>query len=88
MKPKNELIEITSVGGMLEAEAIKSYLESQDIPVFLQSESLGTISGLFSGPLAKVKIFVPQDDAAEAKRLIAESSGNASDSGRRIPRQH
>ena len=64
---------LTEVQGRLEAEFIKSYLEDNGIDVELFQESVGhhiypvTIDGL-----GRVQIFVPKDQAAEARQLIEE----------------
>jgi hypothetical protein len=64
---------LTEVHGRLEAEFIKSYLESQDIDVELFQESVGhhiypvTIDGL-----GRVQIFVPKEQATEARQLLDE----------------
>jgi hypothetical protein len=64
---------LTEVQGRLEAEFIKSYLEANGIDVELFQESVGhhiypvTIDGL-----GRVQIFVPKDQAAEARQLIEE----------------
>ena len=64
---------LTEVQGRLEAEFIKSYLESQGIESELFQESVGhhiypvTIDGL-----GRVQIFVPKDQAQEARALLEE----------------
>ena len=64
---------LAEVQGRLEAEFIKSYLESQGIDVELFQESVGhhiypvTIDGL-----GRVQIFVPKEQAAEARQLLDE----------------
>jgi putative signal transducing protein len=64
---------LTEVQGRLEAEFIKSYLEAHGIEVELFQESVGhhiypvTIDGL-----GRVQIFVPKDQAAEARQLLEE----------------
>ena len=64
---------LTEVQGRLEAEFIKSYLEAQGIDVELFQESVGhhiyqvTIDGL-----GRVQIFVPKEEAQEARRLLEE----------------
>ncbi len=64
---------LTEVQGRLEAEFIKSYLEANGIDVELFQESVGhhiypvTIDGL-----GRVQIFVPKDQAAEARQLLEE----------------
>ena len=64
---------LTEVQGRLEAEFIKSYLEAQGIEVELFQESIGhhiypvTIDGL-----GRVQIFVPKEQAKEARELLEE----------------
>jgi len=66
---------LTEVQGRLEAEFIKSYLESQRIEVELFQESIGhhiypiTIDGL-----GRVQIFVSKDQTQAAKQLLEEYS--------------
>jgi hypothetical protein len=56
--------------GELEANVIKSHLESEGIPVILQYESAGRVFGLTVDGLGEVRIQVPQEFAEEAKRII------------------
>lgn len=64
---------LTEVQGRLEAEFIKSFLESQGIEVELFQESIGhhiypvTVDGL-----GRVQIFVPKEQAKEARILYQE----------------
>ena len=64
---------LTEVQGRLEAEFIKSYLASQGIDCELFQESVGhhiypvTIDGL-----GRVQIFVPKEQAIEARKLLEE----------------
>ncbi len=64
---------LTEVQGRLEAEFIKSYLESQDIEVELFQESVGhhiypvTVDGL-----GRVQIFVSKEQSKEARVLLEE----------------
>lgn len=64
---------LTEVQGRLEAEFIKSYLESQGVEVELFQESVGhhiypvTVNGL-----GRVQIFVPKEHAAEARQLLED----------------
>lgn len=64
---------LTEVQGRLEAEFIKSYLDSQGIDSELFQESVGhhiypvTIDGL-----GRVQIFVPKEHAQEARQLLDE----------------
>jgi len=66
------LKELMAVEGSMEAEIIKSKLESYDIPVLLQYEAAGRIFGITMNGLGKVKLLVPEDLLEEARALLAE----------------
>ena len=69
--PKHRDFEVISVvQGELQASVIKSHLESEGIPVFLEYESAGKVIGLTVDGLGEVKILVPSKMAEEAKRII------------------
>jgi hypothetical protein len=68
----SDLKELTAVEGSMEAEIIKSKLESFQIPVLLRFESAGHIFGITMNGLGKVKIMVPESYLAEAKKILAE----------------
>jgi len=57
--------------GELEANIIKSHLESEGIPVLLQYESVSRVYGLTVDGLAEVRLLVPQELAEEARHIIA-----------------
>ena len=56
--------------GMIEAELIKGYLESEDIPVDLDYESAGPVYGLTMDGLGEVRIYVPVEFAGEARAAL------------------
>jgi len=56
----------------MEAEIIKSKLESFQIPVLLKFESAGHIFGITMNGLGKVKIMVPAEFLAEAKKILSD----------------
>ena len=66
------LIEICATSGLLQAEIIKGKLESNDIPVLLEYESLGPVMGLTVDGLGEVRVLVPEDKAEMARALIEE----------------
>jgi hypothetical protein len=68
----SDLKELTTVAGSMEAEIIKSKLESFQIPVLLKFESAGHIFGITMNGLGKVKIMVPASFLEEARKIIAE----------------
>ena len=67
-----KLKELVAVEGSMEAEIIKSKLESYQIPVLLRFESAGHIFGITMNGLGKVKVMVPGSYLAEAKKILAE----------------
>ncbi|SHK24739.1 Putative signal transducing protein [Desulforamulus aeronauticus DSM 10349] len=70
MAPKWRLL--TSVANMVEAEILKSALESADIPVSLKWESFNAV--LFgtsaNGPGTQVDVFVPEEVWEEAQAYL------------------
>jgi hypothetical protein len=64
------------VEGPLRAEIARTYLEQAGMTVHLQSEPLGSIYGLVSGPLGAVRVLVPAAQAEEAERIFAELDFN------------
>ncbi len=69
---EDDLAELMAVEGGLEAEIIKSKLESFAIPVLLRYEAAGRIFGITMNGLGKVKVMVPRDLLEEAKKVLAE----------------
>ncbi len=65
-------VRIYTAQGQLEANVIKSRLESEGIPVLLQYESLGVVFGLTVDGLGQVKVMVPAPLEAEARALLEE----------------
>ena len=61
----------------LDAQVIKSYLESNDIPVLLQGEAAGRVFGMMVGAMAEVRVFVPAPLADKARELLEEVSDDA-----------
>lgn len=61
---------IYRAAGMLEAEVIKGRLESANIPVMLDYESLGRVMGITVDGLGEVRILVPEEQAEDARKLI------------------
>jgi hypothetical protein len=68
----SDLKELMAVEGSMEAEIIKSKLESFQIPVLLKFESAGRIFGITMNGLGKVKIMVPKSFLQEARKILAE----------------
>ena len=65
-----EIIVIESISDVLEAEILRSLLESHGIHVLLSREAASTVIGLTVGPLAQVNLLVPQSQVDEAKKIL------------------
>lgn len=61
----------------IEAEVIKSYLESRGIKVILQGEAAGHVYGLSTGPLAEVQVLVPVEQHLDAVKIMEEYEDDA-----------
>jgi CRISPR/Cas system-associated protein Csm6 len=71
---KSAFVVIETVQGQMTAEIIKSHLEDEGIPVYLQSESVGRVYGLIMDGLGAIKILVPLEFAEEAKKIIKDNA--------------
>jgi len=56
--------------GLLDAEQIKMFLESEGIDVIIAQESAGQTLGLTVGHLGTVKIYVPEEQFDMANKLL------------------
>jgi len=56
--------------GYLEAQIIKSRLESEGIPAILQYESAGLVYGFTVDGLGQAKVLVPEHLAREAREIL------------------
>lgn len=68
----SELVEVYRAANELEAQVVKGLLETNDIPVLLQGESLRTALAVAVGPLAEVRVLVPAPLAQQAQDLLAQ----------------
>jgi len=67
---QKEFVVVHIAQGDFEANVMKSHLESEGIPVFLQWESVGRVYGLTADGLGEIKVLVPRELAEKAKRVI------------------
>ncbi len=67
---KEEIVAIESVSDYLQAEILRSLLESYGIQVWLSREAASSAIGLTVGPLAEVDLMVSASQAEEAKRIL------------------
>ncbi len=71
------LITVHVTQGLLRAQVVKAKLESADIPVLLNYESIGPVIGITVDGLGEVHILVPIRYADEARALIEEQWKNS-----------
>ena len=76
-KHYDEPVQVYSAVNDLDAQVIKSYLESNDIPVLLQGEAAGRVFGMMVGAMAEVRVYVPAPLADKARELLEEVSDDA-----------
>lgn len=74
MPEQKSLVVVYIAQGELEANVIKSHLESEGIPVMLQYESVGRVYGLTVDGLGEIRILVPHEFADEAREIIKPQS--------------
>jgi hypothetical protein len=72
-----DLSEVLTSDRMVEAQIIKTKLESEGIPALLRYESAGQVYGIMINGLAKISIMVPSDRLADAQKALAESEPTA-----------
>jgi hypothetical protein len=68
-----EFVTVEVVYGQIKADILKAHLESEGIPVFLQYESLGRVTGIFVDGLGKIKIKVPAECVDDAKQILEQT---------------
>ena len=67
MSKKENLVEVYEATNDMEAQVIKSLLDSYEIPCLLKSNVMPSPFGF---AMSKVKVMVRDSDAEEAKQLI------------------
>lgn len=66
------LKEVAKVWGPVEAEVIKSFLQSHGISCLFRGQVVQSIHPFSADGLGEIKIFVPEKDYAQAKQLLKE----------------
>jgi hypothetical protein len=67
---RDNLICVATVYGQLQAQVLKTKLESAGIPVLLQYESYGVVLGLTVDGMGQVRVMVPDSLAEEAAQVL------------------
>jgi hypothetical protein len=71
-----ELEEVYTASGQIQAHVIKGRLESEGIPVLLRYDSGSTVFALTVDGLGEVLILVPREEAARARQILSQSEDN------------
>jgi len=74
MENENDLKELIVVEGLMEAEIIKSKLESFEIPCVLKFESAGRLMGITMNGLGEVQVMVSPGDYEKALEIMNSES--------------
>ncbi|MCX6579691.1 MAG: DUF2007 domain-containing protein [Candidatus Aminicenantes bacterium] len=74
MENENDLKELIVVEGLMEAEIIKSKLESFEIPCVLKFESAGRLMGITMNGLGEVQVMVSPGDYEQALEIMNSES--------------
>jgi len=67
----SQFIHVYTAEGLLQANVIKSFLESRGIDATVSQEGVGTVYGMAVGRLGEARIYVTDDQAAAARELLA-----------------
>ena len=62
---------LTEANGRMQADLWKSYLEAEGIEVELFQEAVGHLYGITIDGLGRVQLFVPKEQASQARELLA-----------------
>lgn len=70
---------VIAIVSAIEAEVMRSKLESEGIPCLLQREAAGSVFGITIGPLGEVRVLVPEPLADRAFDLLNEGEVDDTD---------
>ncbi len=68
---------VCRASGLPDAQLIKGFLESEDIPADLAYESAGLVCGLTVDGLGEVRVLVPDDYAEAARDALSRRNPDA-----------
>ncbi len=68
---EKKLVEITRVPGLLNADMLKIFLESQGIHAMVSQESAGKSFGLTIDGLGHARVYVPEDEVSKTEEILA-----------------
>jgi hypothetical protein len=72
-KPDERIIEVYKAHGEMEAQVVKTKLESHGIPVLLKSTAAPSVHAFVMDGLGEYRVMVPASLSEEAQSILAES---------------
>jgi hypothetical protein len=69
-KKLTKIVQLIMVEGMMEAQIIKSKLDSFEIPCMLKFEAVGRVLGITTDGLGQVQVMVPPEYLEKAREII------------------
>jgi hypothetical protein len=66
------IVSVGEASGGLEGEILKTLLASRGIEALLSQEAVGQVTGLFVGPMGRVRILVAENEARRAREVLDE----------------
>lgn len=70
-KELTKVVQLIMVEGMMEAQIIKSKLDSFEIPCMLKFEAVGRVLGITTDGLGQVQVMVPPEYLEKAREIIS-----------------
>ena len=70
-KELTKVVQLIMVEGMMEAQIIKSKLDSFEIPCMLKFEAVGRVLGITTDGLGQVRVMVPPEYLEKAREIIS-----------------
>lgn len=74
-KSKSNFVLLCKVPGEIQANVLKSHLESEGIPAILKYETAGLVYGVAIDGIGEVRILVPEELLEEARQVIEPQEG-------------
>jgi hypothetical protein len=73
-KELTKVVQLIMVEGMMEAQIIKSKLDSFQIPCMLKFEAVGRVLGITTDGLGQVQVMVPPEYLEKASEIICKEN--------------
>jgi hypothetical protein len=85
LKSSQPMVEVYKARNEMEAQVIRSLLESYDIPCFLKSNAAPSVHTFTMDGMGEVRVMVLASQAAEARELIMNGKQEVTGDGEESP---